>query len=209
MSRRSGGSGAVIALLIVAILAGVGYMYRDQVMALWGGSENATEASPEVAAEAQEKLDQLRAGGDSVRLSGVEITSLLRYRSPAAMLQMIHDPTVQIVGDTLRLTGMVPTDRLPADPNLDRIRLLLPDTAKVSVRGTLQASGGGEAAFGVEGVEFAGVPIPPRYYSMMLERLGRRDRPGLDPGAVSFRLPARVATARVADGFLVLTPAVR
>lgn len=209
MGKRTGWSGAIVALLIVAGLVGLGYTFRDQLLALRGGSESATEASPEVAAEAQEKLDQLRVGGDSIRLTGVEITSLLRYRSPAAMLQMIHDPAVQIVGDTLRLTGMVPTDRLPSDPNLDKIRILLPDTAKIMVRGTLQASGVGEAAFGVEGVEFAGVPIPPRYYSVMLERLGRRDRPGLDPGAVSFKLPPRVSTAHVADGFLVLTPAAR
>jgi hypothetical protein len=56
-------------------------------------------------------------------------------------------------------------------------------------------------------VEFAGVPIPPRYYPVILERLGRKDEPGLDPSAIGFHLPPQVAGARLSDGYLVLTSA--
>jgi hypothetical protein len=111
MAERSRGVGAVVALVVLVGLLAVGYLFRDRLL---GGGLEPTEASPEVAAAAEAKLEQLRAGGDSVRLSGVEITSLLRYRAPAAALEMVHDPAVVIAGDTIRLTGRVPTDRLPS-----------------------------------------------------------------------------------------------
>jgi hypothetical protein len=204
MAERSRGVGVVVALVVLVALLAVGYLFRDRLL---GGTHEPTEASPEVAAAAEAKLQQLRAGGDSVRLSGVEITSLLRYRAPAAALEMVHDPAVEIAGDTIRLTGRVPTDRLPSNADLEKIRLLLPDTANLVVRGTLQSRAPGEAALQLQGVEFAGVPIPPRYYPVILERLGRREEPGLDPRSVGFRLPPSVAGARLSDGYLVLTSA--
>jgi hypothetical protein len=193
-----------VALVVLAGLLALGYVYRDRLL---GGGSEPTEASPEVAAAAQAKLEQLRAGGDSVRLSGVEITSLLRYRAPAAALEMVHDPTVEISGDTLRLTGRVPTDRLPSNADLEKIRLLLPDTAKLVVRGTIRSRAPGEAELRLQGVEFASVPIPPRYYPVILDRLGRREEPGLDPGAIGLHLPPQVTGARLSDGYLVLTSA--
>jgi hypothetical protein len=205
MAEKSNRTGAVVALLAVVALIVIGFVYRDRLLARWAGSSEATAASPEVAAAAQAKLERLSVGGDSVRLSGVEITSLLRYRAPAAALEMVHDPSVEMAGDTLRLTGMIPTDRLPADPNLDKIRPLLPDTAKVVVRGTLEPRGPGETALRLQGVEFAGVPIPARYYGAILRKLGRDDEPGLDPAAVGLHLPDRVTGARISDGFLILT----
>jgi hypothetical protein len=192
----------VIAVIVLVGLLVLGYVFRDRLL---GGGREPTEASPEVAAAAQAKLEQLRAGGDSVRLSSVEITSLLRYRAPAAALEMVHDPTVEISNDTIRLTGRVPTDRLPSNADLEKIRLLLPDTAKLVVRGTLQNRGSGEEALRLQSVEFAGVPIPPRYYPIILERLGRQDEPGLDPSAVGFPLPPHVAGAHLSGGYLVLT----
>jgi hypothetical protein len=194
--------GAVVALVVVAALLALGYLFRDRLL---GGEREPTQASPEVAAATEAKLEALRAGGDSVRLSGVEITSLLRYRAPAAALEMVHDPTVEIAGDTVRLTGRVPTDRLPSNADLEKIRLLLPDTAKLVVRGTLQPRASGEAALQLQAVEFAGVPIPPRYYPVILERLGRQEEAGLDPAAVGVHLPPGVAGARLSGGYLVLT----
>lgn len=208
MAKRSNPVGPILALLAVVALIALGYLFRDQLLARWGGDEP-TLASPEVAAAAQTKLDQLAAGADSVRLSSVELTSLLRYRSPPEALQMVNEPTVEITADSLRLTGMVPTDRLPSDPNLDKIRLLLPDTAKLVVQGTLLDRGPGRAALQLDGVEFAGVPIPPRYFSSILTRLGRREEAGLEPNAVGLHLPPRVSAVHLSDGYLVLTSADR
>jgi hypothetical protein len=209
MAERSGRTGAIVALAVVVLLLAVGFVFRERILGMWGGRAEPVAASPEVAAAAQAKLDGLTQGGDSVTLSGVEITSLLRYRAPAAALEMIREPAVEIAGDTLLLTGMVPTDRLPPDPNLEKIRMLLPDTAKLAVKGTLTGRGPGEAALELQGVEFAGVPIPARYFPSILEKLGRHDEPGLDPSAVGVHLPPRVADARLSGGYLVLTPAER
>ena len=61
---------------------------------------------------------------------------------------------------------------------------LHPDTAKLVVRGTIRSRAPGEAELRLQGVEFASVPIPPRYYPVILDRLGRREEPGLDPGSI-------------------------
>lgn len=206
MAERPNRKGLAVTLAAVLVLLALGFVFRERLVSLWVGATEATEASPEVAAEAQAKLDELRPGGDPVRLSAVELTSLLRYRAPAATQQILRDPAVRITGDTLHLTGMVPTDRLPSDPNLDRIRLLLPDTAKLEVRGTLEARTPGRAALEVRGIEFAGIPIPARFIPGILQRVVRSDEPARDPAAVEFRLPPRVGSARLSDGYLVLTP---
>lgn len=195
------------------IVAGVFLAFLLLLGAAWwfgrgyfGARVEVTEVSAEAARSAEAKLERLRGRGQTARLSSAEITSLLRFRAPAAALQSIRDPAVRMSGDTLRLSGRIPTDRIPAQSDLDRVRAFLPDTAPLEIRGRLTPMARGRVALDVREVHFAGVPIPDGYYPAMLERLGRRPEPGLPPTAVALPLPDGVGAARVEDGHLILSP---
>ncbi len=202
--RRGGALGAVLAL---ALLLGAGWYFRDTLRALMGGREEiVTTVSPEAAEQAEAKLARLRERGETVRLSDAELTSLVRYRYRDRIPGDLYAPAVSFRGDTVRLQARVPSDRLPDTPELSRVRTFLPDTADVDVVGSLRSLDSGRSAFEVRRITFAQLPVPERLYPQALERMGRRDEPGLGPTAYPFRLPDGVGSARVEGGFLVLSP---
>lgn len=207
MARRRGG-GLLAVLVLVAVLAGGAWLFRDRLGGLLGrGEPVATIVSPEAAAQAEAKLARLTGEGDTVRLNDVEFTSLMRYRMRDRIPGDLESPAVAFSGDTVRLMARVPSDRLPQVPELGAARAFLPDTADVDVVGHVETLESGRAAFEVRRITFAGIPIPQRFYPQALERMGRREEPGLGPSAFPFPLPDGVGTARVEGGMLVLTPA--
>ena len=192
-------------LLVLLLLAGgAAWWFRDSLPFL--DRDERIEVSPEAAAVAREKLERLRSGGETVRLSGVELSSMMRYGSPEWTPVGLRDPEVRMSGDTMVVGAIIPTDRIPSHPDLDRVRSLLPDSARLEVTGNVRPLGAGRAALAVHQVEFAGIPIPERYYPPMLERLGRSDEPELAPTEMALPLPPGVSQVRVEDGYLLLIP---
>jgi hypothetical protein len=194
-----------VLLVVLLLLGGLAWWYRDLLPFGDGGGES-VEVSEAAAATAADKLEQMREDGEPVRLSSVELSSLLRYRSPSWAATSVSDPEIHMAGDTLWVAGTIPTDRIPPHPDLDRVRGLLPDSARLEVRGNVRSLGSGRAALAVRQVEFAGIPIPERYYPTMLDRLGRSEEAGLAPSEMSLPLPPGITEARVEDGYLVLIP---
>lgn len=204
-ARRGRSGPAVVVLVLLAAAAGAGWYFRDLVPGLGARDQEFAEASPEAADQAEEKLASLR-GGEEVRLDGVELTSLLRYRLRDRIPGPVNDAAVHLAGDTVRLTGRFPTDRLPPSMGLGAARAFLPDTADVEVRGTLRTLAMGRAAIEVSAVSFARVPVPEQFYAEALQRLGRRDEPGLGATEYPVALPPGVGSAQVRGGELVLAP---
>lgn len=204
------GRGARIAgglLLVIVALGATAWLFRDALPFSWNREvPEPTEISPEAAAVASEKLRRLQTEGDTVRLSEIELASLLRYRTPLWAAGMLNEPSVDFAGDTVRLSGMVPTDRLPSHPQINSVRAFLPDSSRVDLRGVLLARGERRIAVDVAELSFAGIPIPSRYYPAMLTQLGRKDEPGLPVTALSLPLPLGVGSVRIVDGYLVLAP---
>jgi hypothetical protein len=198
--------GFLLALAVVLVIGVVAWALTSDIGRRGSAEFAAVRVSPEAAEQAERKLERLRTDGDTARLNEVEITSLLRYRVADQYPDLVNEPTVLLSGDTLRLAARVPSDRLPPLAELERIRLFLPDTSRIELRGRLLPIEGRRAALAVEQVSFAGIPIPPRFYPDVLERLGRRDEPGLPENAMAVPLPGYVGSARVEDGHLVLTP---
>ena len=207
MKGRQGGI-VLPLLLVLVLLAGVAWWLRDSWLP-GGAGAPITEVSEAAAVQAEEKLRALREEGEPARLSDVELTSLLRYRLGARIPGDLTEPTVRMAGDTLHLSGRVPSDRLPRIAELDRVRMFLPDTAAIEVAGGVQSAAAGRVWLDVRDVRFAGIPIPSRFYPDALERLGRRDEPGLPPTAYPLALPDEIASARVEGGYLILEPAPR
>lgn len=206
MARRRGG-GLLAGLVIVLLLAGGWLFFRDDVTRLMGGGRpEATAVSQEAATQAEEKLARLAEDGETVRLNDVEFTSLMRYRLRDRIPGDLDSPAVSFRGDTVRLMARVPSDRLPDVPELGAARAFLPDTADVDVVGRLAPLASGRAAFEVQRITFAGIPVPDRFYAQALEQMGRRDEPGLSASAYPFALPNGVGAARVEGGELILTP---
>jgi hypothetical protein len=205
MSRSRGGA-VIGGLVFLLALLGAGWWFRDDILRLVGREREPVEVSPEAAAIAEEKIERLRTEGDTARLSSVEVSSLLRYRGPAWLSQRVHEPDVRFASDTVRVGGTIATSELPSHPELDRVRVLLPDSSRVDIAGGLTALPSGRMAMEIGEVKFAGIPIPVRYYPDVLQRFGRQDEPGLAPTAIAVPLPDGVGGARVEGGYLVLTP---
>lgn len=207
MARRRGG-GLLAGMVLVLLLAGGWLFFRDDVARLMGGGRPAaTAVSQEAATQAEEKLARLAEDGETVRLNDVEFTSLMRYRLRDRIPGDLDSPAVSFRGDTVRLMARVPSDRLPDVPELGAARAFLPDTADVDVVGRLAPLASGRAAFEVQRITFAGIPVPDRFYAQALQQMGRRDEPGLSASAYPFALPNGVGAAKVEGGELVLTPA--
>lgn len=204
--RRSGLLAGVVVVLLLAVGA---WVFRDHIPGLGRpGSDVATKISPEAAEQAQAKLERLKAEGDTVHLTAVEFTSLIRYHL-AGLTGPLRDPTVEFVDNTLQLSGRVPTDLIPSSPDIDRVRGFLPDTADVTLNGSLRTLRPGRAALDIGAVTVARVPVPASYYPVALQKMGRRDEAGLQPAEYPFTLPAGVGSARVEGGELVLGAAPR
>lgn len=191
-------------LIVLLVMGGALWWFSDSLP--FFRQREAVSVSPQAAADAEAKLTRLNAGPDEVRLSSVEITSLLRYGNADWAPRSIREPEVRMRGDTLTISALIPTDGIPSHPDLERVRAFLPDTARVEVEGGVRMIATGRAALAVRQVEFAGVPIPERYYPPMLDQLGRGDAPGLTPVEMPLPLPSGVSQVRVVDGYLVLTP---
>ena len=204
MSRSNGGT--LAGLVLVVALLGAGWYFREPLLALVGRGNDPVEVSPEAADAAEEKLLRLRSGGEVARLSSVEASSLLRFRTPPWLSGRVHEPGVEFASDTVRLSGTIATGDLPSHPELDRVRVLLPDSSRVEVSGVIAPLASGRIAMDVDRVTFAGIPIPNRYYPDVLARFGRVDEPGLGPSSLAVPLPDGVGAARVENGSLVLSP---
>lgn len=202
MNRSRGPRWIGLLLLLLLALLALGWWISDRM----DRDRAPVEVSVEAAEAAERKIERLRSDGEEVRLSGVELSSLFRYRAPVWAVNGVEEPEVEMMADTLVLSGTVATDRLPSHPELDRIRGLLPESSRIEVTGLVRSFDAGRVALDLRQVEFAGIPIPSRYYPEVLERIGRRDEPGLEPTALALRLPEGVGSARVEGGHLVLTP---
>ena len=198
--------GYLVTLLLAALLlGGLGWLFRDDLVRLRGRDVPVVEVSPAAAARAEAKLERLRNLGDTIQLSGVELTSLVRYRLGGWVPGAISDPSVVITADTLWLSGHIPADRMPQIAELERVRSLLPDTAEVELRGRLRSGEVGRAVFRVDELSVAGFPVPQRFYPRLLEHLGWSYDRGSTP-ELPLVLPEGVAGIRAGNGVLTLYP---
>ena len=203
-----GVAGKLVLLVLLAVVAGGAWFFRGLIPGPWQRSPVVTEVSEEGAVAAEAKLERLREEGDTVRLSGVEFTSYMRYRMAARFTRDVELPTVTFAGDQVKVAGRLPKDRIPPAQlsQLGAAADFVPDTADVGVDGTLRMLAPGRAALKVQSASFARIPIPRERFLPVLDRIGGMDEPGLERDEVAFQLPPGVGAARVENGELVLAP---
>jgi hypothetical protein len=207
MGRR-GAAGKLVLLLLVVALAGCAWVLRGFIPGPWQHPPVVTEVSEAGAIAADAKLARLRENRETVRMSGVEFTSYIRYRMAQRFAADVEFPTVSFAGDKVKVNGRLPRDRIPAAQlrQLGAAADFVPDTADVAVDGTLRMMAPGRGALKVESASFARIPIPRDRFLTVLDRIGGMEEQGLERDEVAFQLPPGVGAARVENGELVLSP---
>jgi hypothetical protein len=199
----------VIALMVLLAIAVGVFLYRERLRTAWhdlrGTQQHAPVASPELADLAERKLDDLRTGAaPQAVLSAVELESLIAFRYPGMLPAFLDAPAVELQGERLRLRARVPVDKLPDIEGLGPAAAFLPDTTELTVSGRLLPLQPGRVAFAIDDVSAQRFPLPRRLVPSALERLGRRDEPGLPRDAMALPLPPGAASAYVRRDSLVL-----
>jgi hypothetical protein len=168
---------------------------------------DAEVASPELAEAAWARYEALaRRGEGEIRLSGVELESILRFQLIERLPPGVSDPSIRIREGEVVLGLRVAAERIPAIPELESVRGILPDTVPVQLRGRLLTLAGGEVVLLVHRIDASAVPIPRRFFPRILEGLARGERTALPPEALPIPLPDEVGRVRVEGDFLVLSP---
>jgi hypothetical protein len=143
-------------------------------------------------------------GDDIVALSGLELTSVLRFGPATQLPAGVIEPQVEMKDGQIRLTGRVVVSAFPDLPDLGPVIGILPDTLPVTLRATLVPLGEDDAALVVHRIDAARIPLPDRLIPEILEALGRRDEEGLPPDALRIPLPEGLASAYILSDSLVL-----
>jgi len=211
---------SVVRLVILLALVAGAWFYREPLLELghsaadrWtelrrtdsAAAEPVEPASPQLAAIAQAKLDDVKSGLTArAAFSTAELQSLLEYRYRGLLPAFVDSPRIALEGDQVRLRVRVPISRIPRARELGDIADLLPDTTDLDVRGRLLPAADGSIAFAVDDVSAHRIPLPHRLVPLALEVLGRKPGAGLPDDAISIPLPAGAAAAYVRADSLVL-----
>ena len=171
-----------------------------------GTSSTAPQPSEELADSAMARLGRLRDGeGDrTVSLSGLELTSVLRFGPASQLPTGVIEPRVEMEDGQIRLSGKVVLSAFPDLPDLGAIIGILPDTLPVTLRATLVPFGEEDAALVVHRLDAARIPLPGRLIPEILRALGRSEEVGLPPDALRIPLPEGLVAAYVLSDSLVL-----
>lgn len=171
-----------------------------------GTSSTALQPSEELADSAMARFGRLRDGeGErTVSLSGLELTSVLRFGPAFQLPTGVIEPRVEMEDGQIRLSGKVVLSAFPDLPDLGAIIGILPDTIPVTLRATLVFFGEAEAALVVHRLDAARIPLPRRLIPEILEALGRLEEVGLPPNALRVPLPEGLASAYILSDSLVL-----
>jgi hypothetical protein len=207
------GQAVTAALLVVAAYAGWrwGPAVFPRVEEWLGvGTEEVAEGprpTPELADSVLARVQTfLQSGGDEqMVLSGLELTSVIRYAVPGLVPEGIEDPEVTLSDGRIHLRARVILDAFPELPDLGPILGILPDTLNVELEASLMPYGEMESALLVQKVEASRIPIPRRLIPEILSAMGRVDKPGLPPEAITVPMPSGLASAYVLTDSLVLS----
>jgi len=208
---------SLIRLVLLVTFLALAWYFRDPLVELgrrtaarWSAMRGAGVDAPgavsaELAAVAQARLDDLKAGTAArVALGTDELQSLLQFRYRGLLPAFVDSPRVTLEDEHLRIRVRVPLTRIPQSEEWGEITQLLPDTTELDVRGQLLPAENGRIAFAVDEVSAHRIPLPRRLVPRALALLGRTDEPGLPPDAISIPLPPGATAAYIRSDSLVL-----
>ncbi|MGH7467740.1 MAG: hypothetical protein ACRENP_07090 [Longimicrobiales bacterium] len=197
-------------LLITVVLLVAGYLIWTQWRSGQVRSEELTASadapvSAEIARQADRKLQDLKnQQAELVALRANELQSLLQFRFLQLLPAFVYAPQIELQDGQIELRARIPVERLPTLNELGEAAAFLPDTTDVDLVGTLLPLDSGRVAFAIQQVRAARIPLPQRLVPGALQRLGRKDEPGLPRDALALPLPPGASAAYVHGDSLVL-----
>jgi hypothetical protein len=200
---------SVVSLVLLVVVAVFLFLNRDKISSAWrdvrgGKEETQLGPSPELADVANDKLTQLKTGeSETVSLSENEIQSLLQFKYRQLLPAFVDSPRVSFDNGKIVVQARVPVDRLPQLNEIGEAAAFLPDTTEVGVTGQILPLRDGRVALAVDQVRAARIPLPRRLVSGALQKLGRKDEPGLPRDALAIPLPPGADAAYVRGDSLV------
>jgi hypothetical protein len=207
MGRFLGGCvGRILSVVLLIVVVGVGWYNRH---ALVGGVRDllgmGVEATPELAARADEKLASLGEGGGArrVALHEAELQSLIEYRWGGFLPPDVVGPRVRVGSGRLTLEGSVPTVRFGRVAELQDIIAFLPDTTALRAVASFVPLDSDHVALEVHELGAAGIPVPNRLIPTVLSRFRGSDAEGLAPNALAVPLPPGIGGVYVSGDSLV------
>lgn len=197
--------GRLVVLLVVAALAAVAWVHRDDLLGLVDRARGAGGTSPELAAQADEKLAALgdEDGVTRVALDQAELQSLIDYRWAGFLPPDVVNPRVGLEDGHVTLQAGVATARFGRVAELKEIIAFLPDTTDLRAVGTFVPLDSAHVALEVHELGAASIPVPGRLIPTVLSRFRRSDAPGLAPNAVAVPLPPGISNVFVSGDSLV------
>lgn len=119
------------------------------------------EQSVRIAGRTVDRLQLFRTGnaGDSLSLSGEEVTAVLLHVLPGMLPQGVVEPRVSFAESKVTVDVRVASAAYPGAMSLGALLEVFPDTLEVRLHGTLSRHAGA-LVFGVTDAEAEGVPLP-------------------------------------------------
>lgn len=162
--------------------------------------------SPELADSTLDRFERFRdgQGADRLALSGVELSSVVRYALPGIVPPGVADPTVTLSDGRVQLSARVAVAAFPRLPKLDDIVGVLPDTVSVEMTGSLVPLDQEHMALLVDHVEAARIPLPRRLIPDILQGFGRGRSKALPDDGLAVPKPDGIQSIFVQRDSLVL-----
>lgn len=166
------------------------------------------EAGPsaELADRTLDRFERFRKGEGEGRiaLSGLELSSVVRYALPGLVPPGVDEPTVTLSDGRVRLSARVAKGAFPRLPKLDDVAGILPDTLDVAMEGSLVPLDRERLALLVDRVEASRIPLPRRMIPEILVAFGRERSASLPDDALAVPMPSGLRSVYVQRDSLVL-----
>lgn len=188
------GAARLFAGVLLVAAGALAWANRDGLGAAWDRVFEGPRSSPELAAQAEEKLARL-GGADGVAqvaLNGQELQSLIDYRWAGFLPDDVVDPRVEVADGRVTLEAGVARARFAQIRDLEEIVAFLPDTTALRAVTTFTPLSAEKVALEVHELGAAGIPVPRRLIPLILGRFRGSDEPGLPPNALAIPLPAGI-----------------
>ncbi len=195
-----------LTLLVAGVAAG--WAYQDDIASWWeerAAAPAATEPSEERAGRAEARLARTlgRQRPGEVRLSGVEVQSLVRYRVAPRLPPGVADPEVTLRDSTARITASLDLGRLVEGELPALVRRMVGDSARVTAAVRPGADAPGRLRLRVDELRAGAVQVPSVMLPWLLAELGLPTADD-DGRSVVLEVGFGLTAARVEDGSLVL-----
>ena len=201
-------------LLLLALLACVGWLTRDQWVPKLTGRPTSTAAvstwqplSPEAAARGQRKIDQLSSASGPVfsNLTASEVASYVFQTVARTIPASADSAEAAVIGDALYVRAVVPIRDIAGTGVLGPLGGLLNDRERLQLGGGFRVIRPGLSEFDVREIKLRDFKVPSGAIPRLVQQLSRGNRPeGVAPNGLAVTTPRSLADVRIANGRVTL-----